>query len=620
MSLVRKIASNFLQTIQRFPVPILSGIAAFVCMCIELHWIKRESNYAQQYTFIKLFLASVSGISIFTAFDIFAESKNVQKSKRVGLVLLGFCILGLHFYTITPGMFDAESIFVSRYLIFIVCFHLMVSFVAFFNASEINSFWQYNYFLFTQLLTSLLYSITLFIGISSGVWAVDHLFGIHIHADYYVDIAVFIFCVLNTIFFLMGFPDSFEFFKPKQEFKKSIRIFVQYILLPIVGSYILILYIYMFKIVMNNRLPNGWVCIPILIFSFIGILAYLLIYPIRKENNNRFIYVYAKYFFYILLPLLSLYFIAIYHRIMPYGITEDRYLILVLGIWLAIISVYIILSKRDNIIVIPVSLFLLLAMSAIGPWGMFQLSEQNQFIRLGRLLKKNHLLENNELINKGSKLEETSADYASIRSILYYLHKRGELKKVLRWLNDKEHTAIKKAIKKDEFSSVNAILNLLNIKPNAVVISQFIFMSDENDLYQRAMNIEGYQHITRFDIYANELEQKNLQSADSSKLNYRLADNTFNVFDYTDTICHIHLDSFMHKLIRYYQQQDSLNIALRKTESSFQMLGNGVSSITLPNDSMIVEQNGTKLYFKNMEMQKRDSLFDIIHVDAFLLY
>jgi len=70
----------------------------------------------------------------------------------------------------------------------------------------------------------------------------------------------------------------------------------------------------------------------------------------------------------------------------------------------------------------------------------------------------------------------------------------------------------------------------------------------------------------------------------------------------------------------YYQQQDSLNIALRKTESSFQMLGNGVSSITLPNDSMIVEQNGTKLYFKNMEMQKRDSLFDIIHVDAFLLY
>lgn len=133
-------------------------------------------------------------------------------------------------------------------------------------------------------------------------------------------------------------------------------------------------------------------------------------------------------------------------------------------------------------------------------------------------------------------------------------------------------------------------------------------MSDENDLYQRAMNIEGYQHITRFDIYANELEQKNLQSADSSKLNYRLADNTFNVFDYTDTICHIHLDSFMHKLIRYYQQQDSLNIALRKTESSFQMLGNGVSSITLPNDSMIVEQNGTKLYFKNMEMQKRDSL------------
>ncbi len=169
--------------------------------------------------------------------------------------------------------------------------------------------------------------------------------------------------------------------------------------MPIVLVYIVILYLYLFRIVMYNTIPSGWVCIPILIFAIAGILTYLLIYPIRLDSSYKTIYLFSKYFFYILLPLLSLYFIAIIKRIMPYGITEDRYLVFMLGVWLLIISVYIIISKKDNIIIIPVSLFFVLFISAIGPWGMFQLSVQNQVRRLEFLLNKNHLLVNHKLVS-----------------------------------------------------------------------------------------------------------------------------------------------------------------------------------------------------------------------------
>ena len=194
----------------------------------------------------------MSAISFYIAFDIFAESHQIGRNARVGLYLLGFCILGMHYFSITPGMFDSETIFVSRYLIFLVCFHLMVSFLAFNKSAQIRSFWQYNYTLLKRFLTSFLYSLTLFIGLASAILAIDKLFNININPDYYTDLCAFIFLVFNTLFFLNGIPADYEQFNKPVEFKKSIMIFVQYVLLPIIAIYITILYIYMFKIIINR--------------------------------------------------------------------------------------------------------------------------------------------------------------------------------------------------------------------------------------------------------------------------------------------------------------------------------------------------------------------------------
>ena len=97
----------------------------------------------------------------------------------------------------------------------------------------------------------------------------------------------------------------------------------------------------------------------------------------------------------------------------------------------------------DNIIVIPVSLFILLAISAVGPWGMFQLSVANQVVRLERLLKRNHLLVNNKLQVMNSTNKITDKDAASIRSILWYLNKRGEMGRIHTWLGDKDQIKLK---------------------------------------------------------------------------------------------------------------------------------------------------------------------------------
>ncbi len=609
---IKKISKDILDTIIRFPVPILSAVLAFLFIIIEIHYNNRGIVDSKNYTYIKLFLECVSGISYYIAVDIFAESKKIELSKRIGLYMLGFCILGMHFYSITPGMFDSESVFVSRYLIFITCFHLLVSFLAFYHIDEIQSFWQYNYFLFVKFFTALAYSLTLFIGLASALLAIDKLFKVELDFNYYIDLLLFIVLIFNTIIFLYFIPRSYDVFIPKQAFKISIRIFVQYILLPIVLVYIVILYLYLFRIIITNNIPSGWVCIPILIFSIVGILTYLLIYPIRLENSNRIIYVYSKYFFYILLPLLSLYFIAIMKRILPYGITEDRYLVFILGVWLLTISVYIIISKRDNIIIIPVSLFVLLFVGAIGPWGMFQLSVQNQVRRLQLLLNKNQLLVNNKLVSpsKDYKIPENNA--RSIVSILNYLNKRGEINKIHPWLDEKDQHILSEAIKNNELNAVNAIFTNMHVKQDPLY-SYLTFNPINEFIHEIPLNLENFKNIIAFEKYTDERSTQAFTSEISGRNLY--------IMQNKDTLAKEDITALIASLKKWSEIKDSTENARIPLSAKVKIISNEqFKKYSVVNDSLIIRQEKYKIYFNSIEMYKQDTFYTVNNMKGILLY
>lgn len=611
------IIRSFTNTIGRFPVPILAGVLSFVFLLIELHNGSHNIELVNDYRYIKLFLECMSAIPLYIAFDIFAESQQIKKSTRFGLYLLGFCILGMHYYSITPGMFDSESIFISRYLIFIVCFHLMISFLAFHSSDSILSFWQYNYFLLKRIVTSLLYSTTLVLGLASALLAIDKLFDIHFNPDYYTELTAFIYLIFNTIFFLKGIPASYESFSVATEFKKSVRIFVQYVLLPILAIYTAILYVYMIKIVTNHQLPNGWVCIPILIYSIIGILAYLLVYPIRLNEVNRLIFLFSKYFFLLLLPLLSLYFIAIVKRIMPYGITEDRYLVFMLGVWIVIISIYIITSKKDNIIVVPVSLFILLAVSAIGPWGMFQLSVQNQMVRLEHLLKRNHLLENGKLVKLKKKYKVSKQDASSIRSIFSYLNKRGEIDQIHPWLGDEDQHKLDSAISKNDLVYVNSIFADLGPEESSPYELTHSLLSEQNQMDGNMLLIEGYHRISHFNC-----NQENFGSTVSDgkqEIRFKLLHDTLKINYLHDSLLSVSLKEKFNSLIQYNRSRDSLAIQQSTTQSKLMIVNESSQTILMPSDSMQLKHGKMKFILHKIEFTQTDTVATLRSVEGYLL-
>ncbi|HMN32284.1 MAG TPA: DUF4153 domain-containing protein [Chitinophagaceae bacterium] len=606
---IKKILIDLYGTLGRFPIPIMASVLGFIFFSISIH---TDSSDLKGFVFIKLALESVSGISYFIALDIFAESKKIDLGKRVGLSLLGFCMLGLHYYSIIPAMLDSESVFLTRYLVFITCFHVLVSFSAFYDNDENQNFWQFNFYLLTSISIAIVYSVTLFLGVAGALYAVEKLLKIYITTNAYLDLFLFVFIFLNTLFFLYQIPKSFDVFSHKTVFKNSLRIFVQYILLPILLLYILILYIYLFDIVLTGVIPSNAVCIPIFVFSIIGVFTYLLIYPIRKDKQYKLLYFFSKYFFYILLPLLSLYFIAITLRILSYGVTEDRYLIVVLGIWLLVISIYILSSKKDNIIIIPISLFVILFISSFGPWGLFQLSIQNQVRRLEYLLNKNHLLVNNKLVSNENTHKISNENLESIRSILNYLNKRGQINQIHKWLDEENQNILNNAISKNELESVNAIFSDLQFQEQSPI---------------RKISISpNYEFLNELPLSSSEFKNMISFSKDENIIQLHKATATIShdslfIQYHNDTLCHVHFDTLLNPILY------SINQRLHQEDES-NRLNNKMKLINrdqekkylISNDSLIFRSVKCKIYINKISFNKRDSILIVNEMNGILLY
>jgi hypothetical protein len=465
----------------------------------------------------------------------------------------------------------------------------MVSVSAYVKEKDLSRFWQFNQFLLLRFFISVIFSLTIIIGLLSALWAIENLFGLDISWKYYLDIIFFVAFIFNTLFFLKGIPKDFSIFSNSVEYKKALRIFVEYILIPIIVIYFIILYFYLFKIVFLQKIPNGWVCIPILIFSFIGILAYLLIYPIRNDRSKPIIFTFARYFYYILLPLLSLYFIAIILRIKPFGITEDRYLGFVLGVWILIISLYIIFSKRDNIIIIPTSLIVILFLSAIGPWGMFQLSIQNQVLRLEKNLKRNHILSHNEILHDKTEIKLDESDAKSIQSILQYLYKRDELEKIRKWIPESELNNLKLAIDSNQLFKLYPVFGLKETKNDRILIS----VKSNIQFSNHPINIQGYHFIQQFQLSRDDNDDM------KSDVNIQLKQNSLQINQASNSVI-VSIDSIL----------QSVSLPLGYIESQFTCL----------KDSIILYNGGNKIFIESIVFEKRDTVFDITQLNGYYLY
>ncbi len=426
--------------INRFPIVILASVLSVICFIVAMEMEGGTHTDLYRHA-LKLAFTSILGIPLFFSIAVFNERKDIDLTKKFLVILLGIAVLVAYYFSVNDISQPQLKILGStRFFHLLFCFHLLASFAAYINIDEPNGFYEFNKVLFIRFLTSFLFFFVLFIGLTLALTSIDKLLGVHIRGDYYLYLWLIVVFVFHTTFFLADVPKDYDGLDKVKEYSKGLKIFTQYILIPLTLVYFVILYIYAAKMAIVWELPRGWVAILVSGISILGLFSFLLLYPIRDRADNKWVRSYSKFFYIAIIPLVILHLTAVWRRVSDYGITEQRYFIFVLGVWLFAISIYFNFSKARNIKLIPISLFILAMLTSFGPWGVYSVSENSQVSRLNELLVKNKILVNNRI--EKAKGEVSYKDRKQISSIVKYLFDTHRTDNISEWfeggLDDKK--------------------------------------------------------------------------------------------------------------------------------------------------------------------------------------
>lgn len=429
--------TNAKNSLFRFPLTIIASLLG-VIMSIYLVEYKKEVD--NMFPYINFLLTAALGIPLFFSTAIYCNMQKVNFVKKALVHLLAFIVL-IAIYLSLPNseITNNTSIPYIKYTIYNIIIHLLVSFIPYLKTKKLNGFWNYNKTLFIRVWTSVLYSGVLYLGLIFALFAVDKLFNVNFHDELYFDIFIVTAGLFNTWFFVAGIPEDLNNLEHETNYPKGLKIFTQFVLLPLLILYLIILYAYVLKIILNWDWPKGIVSYLISGVSILGILALLLIYPYSNSKGNTWIKKFSRIYYFILLPLIIVLFLAIKMRVDDYGITINRYIIVLLGVWLSLVSIYFCIGRK-NIKFIPQSLAIIMGLMSFGPWGMFSVSEKSQADRLFRLLVESNILVDgkvkNEVVWIKDSLPKLQAKKLKINQHLVKDSIHNEIYSIINYLDD----------------------------------------------------------------------------------------------------------------------------------------------------------------------------------------
>ncbi|GHB69208.1 DUF4153 domain-containing protein [Persicitalea jodogahamensis] len=480
------------QVVRRFPLVVVAAAfkAVMLYILIESPPVPNPPPLYLKTTLV-LFLA----LPLFLSLHLVAERRKWSLGVLAAGVLGVVALLVLYYFTISPSPIQRDY---YRFGMFLVCAHLLVSFAPFVGYDEPNGFWQFNKTMLLQFLTATLYAGTLYIGIIIAVETVRFLFDVTYSTRIELDLFVLIGGFFHTLFFLNGFPAQLDLLEAQKSYSRGVKLFTQYVLLPLEVVYLLILYVYTAKILIQWQLPEGGVAYLVMAFSVAGIFALLLLYPIRDSAEERWIRLYSQRFYLALFPLIVLLGVAIFRRIGEYGVTENRYLVAALAVWLTGVTLYFLISKKDDIRWIPLSLCVASFLLAVGPWSIFAYSRQNQAERFGSLLREYKLLDNSGKIASADTLPRE--DYERLVSGIRYFRDRNEINTLTPFFSALPDTKNQQEVATQMEYQLNKAVNVKELQlGNSGRVDYAI--SGNTDMF--GVNIRGFDYMISFNLYSD---------------------------------------------------------------------------------------------------------------------
>ncbi len=509
-------------TVSRFPLAVLAGLViAFMGIAIiEIQDAQFDSPQIE--TLAKIIFSSLFVFPLFVTVKLLSE---IHKFELRLTTLLNIVVAGLgvlYYLFLLPEFESGNAI---RTLVITIIAFLSAIALPLVKEKESLGFWQYLRILIERFALTFLYSLILFLGTALIIFTLNALFNLDIPDKTYPQSWFLIAGAFAPILFLSEMPADLKKLSKDKDFSKIIKTLGQYLLLPLLTIYALILYAYGAKILFTSVWPEGIVSGLIILFALVGIVTLLILDPYKKLKESAWLEKYALGFYVALLPLAIMLFMAISIRLREYGITESRYYVVLLGIWLVVTAVYFLLSRKKDIRFIPLSIIVFLTLSIVGPWNAFSVSENSQVLRLRTILEQNNLLVDNKLAHDYKVETLAPNDQNQISSIIYYLGQTHGYDKITPWFSNTNISATFES--KNIWNQREELANILNVDPYG-----YGYYAEDQNYYSfyvespGALIVSGYDAV--FNVYIYEER--------SNGLNYNNSSYVFHIEDDTQVV------------------------------------------------------------------------------------
>ena len=395
--------------IERFPVTVIFGLILFIVTIFSI-----EGSYYELAWIEYLIIAIPFSATVELIREKYFENKNRKFFRAInffGTIL--FIFVSKMFF---KNYFAGEIINITAtILIFYVLFYLIP--IVYRNENRE----KYLQSVVGNQIITIGFALVLFLGLSAIVGTIDVLL-INLPNTIYFDNFVFSASVFGVIFFvsrLKGKDESLE----NYSLPKIVEVLICYILIPLILIYTTILYLYFAKIIFTLKMPKGVVSHLVLWYTAFSLFIIIMVTPITFKN--KFAKFYKKFFPMISVPLILLALFSINERIFQYGITENRYLVVILVIWL-LFNMILYIVKNDVKWVLISYIFAIL-IAVFSPFNLVTVSINSQNKRLERLLIKSGIIQNGKITNKNDKVSIKSKN--EIMSVIdYFYNNTSELK------------------------------------------------------------------------------------------------------------------------------------------------------------------------------------------------
>lgn len=367
----------------RFPLTLMF----FLCLTVmSITFIHHDKGFSEQFMFFWLYYPATAA---FLSFSLHLWTEEMRSVRRRWIIMILIHVLWLlnTIYLTNLFPFDINhgiACTSSTVLILISIFLL-----SFYRQKDDIEIWNFTFRIILSYLIAILVCVILSGGINLLFLSFQKLFGIHISYKVYIDVWTLCEFLLAPVLFLSLVPQG-----AGKHDKNALRLtrfangVIHYLFIPLLASYLIVLYVYALKIIITWTLPCGWVSwlVSVLVLSMVIIIT--LLYPTQFSGTKRFDKFLMRYLPLMVLPLLLLMTAGVVRRVGDYGITIWRLYLIAFNIWCYVVCILLFITRSRRIWWIPASFAVIFFLLSTGPQSMANITKTSLIKEVSKMMDK----------------------------------------------------------------------------------------------------------------------------------------------------------------------------------------------------------------------------------------